>query len=113
MELSSLIIARLTVFRSKGDHSLSSLFSWADMPPLGGEEPWSLLAICFSVGRTFFEDSHHFDVVVGDGSGGLEHELELAFGGIGIVVGYFSEGSFARLLHSQFHGFDAVEKTFN
>ena len=49
MELSSLIIAKLTFFRSKGDHNLSNLLSWADLPPLGGEVPWSFSAICFSI----------------------------------------------------------------
>ena len=49
MVSSSLIIARWTAFRSKGDHNFSTLFSWADLPPLGGEEPWSFSAICFSI----------------------------------------------------------------
>ena len=39
-----------------------------------------------NVGRSFFEDSRHFDVVVGDGSGSLEDELELALRGVGIVI---------------------------
>ena len=55
----------------------------------------------------------HFGVVVGDGSGGLGHELELALRGFGVVVEKFSEGSFARLLHSKFDGRDAVESVFN
>ena len=65
------------------------------------------------LGRSFFEDSRHFGVVVSDGSGCVEHELELAFGGVRIVIEYFSEGCFARLLYSQFNCFDAVERIFN
>ena len=38
------------------------------------------------MGRSFYEESRHFGVVVGDGSGGLENELELALGGVGSVV---------------------------
>ena len=44
-----------------------------------------------NVGRSFFEDSFHFDVVVGDGSGSLEDELELARRGVGIVIEDFPE----------------------
>ena len=46
-----------------------------------------------NMGRVFFDDSRHFGIVVSDGSGGLEHELELAFWGVGVVVKYFSQGS--------------------
>ena len=64
------------------------------------------------MGWTFFEDSHQSGVVVSDGYGGLEHELDLAFWGVGIAVEYFSEGSFTRLLHDQFYSFDAVKRVF-
>ena len=53
----------------------------------------SVLRIYFNkfanVGRSFFEDSCHFDVVVGDGSGSLDEELELALRGVGIVIENF------------------------
>ena len=33
-----------------------------------------------------FDDSRHFGIIVSDGSGGLEHELELTFWGVRVVV---------------------------
>ena len=50
----------------------------------------SVLRIYFdefaNVGRSFLGNSCHFDVVVGDGSGSFEDELELAIRGVGIVI---------------------------
>ena len=115
---SSMIITRLTVFRSKGDQSLRSLLSCAVLPPLGGEAPWSFSTIFFNLrvgdfGGALMEQagarhddgvlgiyldefadegwgshkgSGHLDIVVSDGSGGLEEELELALGGVGVVI---------------------------
>ena len=39
-----------------------------------------------NMGRAFSDDSRHFGIVVSDGSGGMEHELELVFWGVGVVV---------------------------
>ena len=40
-------------------------------------------------GLAFHEGSGHLDIVVSDGSGGLEDELELAPRGTGVVVEVF------------------------
>ena len=59
----------------------------------GARHDDSVLRIYFdkfaNVGRSFFEDPCHFDVVVGGGSGALEDELELALRGVGIVIADF------------------------
>ena len=61
--------------------------------------------------RAFLDDSRHFGIV-SDGSGGLEHELELTSRGVRIVNEYFSQGSFARLLHSDYDDFDTFDWIF-
>ena len=48
--VSSLIIASLTALRSKRDQSLSSRYSWADLPPLGREVLWSFSMMWKSLG---------------------------------------------------------------
>ena len=55
----------------------------------------------------------HLDIVVNDGSDSLEDELELALGGVGVVVEDFPEGFFTSLLHSEFYGLDAAEGIFD
>ena len=56
----------------------------------GARHDDSVLGICLNnfadVGKASYEDSGHLDIIVGDGSGSLEDELELALGGAGIVV---------------------------
>ena len=54
-----------------------------------------------------------FDVVVGDGSGSLKDELELALRGVGIVIEDFPESFFAGLFHSKFDDLDSAEGVFN
>ena len=50
----------------------------------GARHDDSVLEISFdrfaNAGRSFLEDSCYFDVIVGDGSGSLEDELELTQG---------------------------------
>ena len=65
------------------------------------------------MGRSFFEDFCLFDVVVGEGSGSLKEELELALRGVGIVCEDFPESLFAGLFHSEFDGLDSVEGVFS
>ena len=64
-------------------------------------------------GLASHEGSGHFGVVVGSSSGGLEDELKLAFGEVGIVIKDLSKGLFPRLLHGKFYGLDAAEGVFD
>ena len=77
----------------------------------------SVLRIYFdefaNASKSFFENSSHFDVVVGDGSGSLEDGLELALREVGIVIEDFPESFFAGLFHSEFDGLDSAEGVFN
>ena len=50
---------------------------------------------------------------MGDGSGSLEDEVELALRGVGIVIEDSPESFFAGLFHSEFDGLDSVEGVFN
>ena len=56
----------------------------------GARHDDSVLGIYFNkfanVGWASYADSCHFDIIVGDGSGSLEEELELAIGGVGIAA---------------------------
>ena len=65
------------------------------------------------MGSAFHEGSSRFGVIVGNGSSSLEDKLELAFGGVGVVVKDLSESFFNRLPHGLLYGFDAAEGFFN
>ena len=53
-------------------------------------------------GWAFHKGSGHLDIVASDGSGGLEDELELALGGIGVAIEDFSDGLPDGLRHGEF-----------
>ena len=64
-------------------------------------------------GWAFHKRSSHLGVVVSNGSSSLEDELELTFGGVGIVVKDLYEGFSARLPHGLLNSLDAAEGVFN
>ena len=75
---------------------------------------WGFTSMNLSIkGWASHKGSGHLDVVMSDGSGGLEDELELALGGVGVVIEYLSDSLLASLLHGQFYGFDATEGILN
>ena len=41
--------SKINCFGIEGRPQFQESFSWADLPPLGGEAPWSFSAICFSI----------------------------------------------------------------
>ena len=64
-------------------------------------------------GRASHERSGHLGIIVSHGSGSLKEKLELALGGVGVVVEDFSESFFASLFHGKFYGLNAAEGISN